>query len=227
MWHLMGVMLSAGGSLRWYRDTLGDMERRYSKEHNKDAYDLLIGPAAKIPAGCEGLLYLPYLSGERTPYPNPNARGVFFGLSLRHTKAHLTRAVLEGVAFGLRDSLELMRSLGIIFNHVRASGGGARSTLWRQIMADIFGTKIITTNVTEGAAFGAALLAGAGTGAYENIAAACGTVIKSTQEMHSGSDQSVYKVYYPLYRSLYSSLVSQFDEITALSTRSGIKSVNR
>lgn len=226
MWHLMGVMLSAGGSLRWYRDKLGDVERRYSKEHNRDAYDLLIDPAAKVPAGSEGLLYLPYLSGERTPYPNPNARGVFFGLSLRHTKAHLTRAVLEGVAFGLRDSLELMRSLGIIFNHVRASGGGARSTLWRQIMSDIFGTTIITTNVTEGAAFGAALLAGAGTGVYENIAAACGTVIKSTQETHSGSDQRVYEAYYPLYRSLYSSLVSQFDEITALSTRSGIKGVN-
>lgn len=105
--------------------------------------------------------------------------------------------MLEGVAIGLRDSLELMRSLGISFNHVRTSGGGARSMLCQQIMADISGAKIITTNVTEGAAFGAALLAGAGTGVDENIAAACGTVIKSTQETHSGSDQSVYKAYYP------------------------------
>ncbi len=113
MWHLMGVMLSAAGSLRWYRDALGDWERAQASASGRDAYDLLTEAAAEVPPGCEGLLFLPYLSGERTPYSDPDARGVFFGLTLRHRKAHLTRAVLEGVTYGLRDSLELMRVLGL------------------------------------------------------------------------------------------------------------------
>jgi len=160
-WHLMGVMLSAAGSFRWYRDVLGDLERVQAEESGRDAYDLLTEAAAKVSPGCEGLLFLPYLTGERTPYPDPNARGVFFGLTLRHDKPYLTRAVLEGVTYGLRDSLELMYALGLSVEQVRASGGGARSPLWRQMLADVFDTEIVTVNVTEGAAYGAALLAGA------------------------------------------------------------------
>jgi len=213
MWHLMGVMLSAGGSFRWYRDTLGDLERIRAEESGQDAYDLLTEAAGKAPPGCEGLLFLPYLSGERTPYPDPNARGVFFGLTLRHGKAHLTRAVLEGVTYGLRDSLELMRGLGLSIEQVRASGGGARSPLWRQILADVFHTEIVTVNVTEGAAYGAALLAGVGAGVYGSVAEACDTVIQMPGRTQPGPAVPVYEDYYPRYRALYPALAPQFQAV--------------
>jgi len=215
-WHLMGVMLSAGGSFRWYRDTLGDVERQTAERLGRDPYDLLTEAAAAVPAGCEGLLFLPYLTGERTPYPNPNARGVFFGLTLRHTKAHMTRAVLEGVTFGLRDSLELMRSLNLTIREVRGSGGGARSPLWRQIMADIFGCGITTVNATEGAAYGAALLAGAGTGVYHSVEDACRQVIKPSGSTAPGKQAETYQPYYREYRHLYASLAGNFDDVAEL-----------
>jgi len=210
MWHLMGVMLSAAGSFRWYRDALGELERRRAEESGRDAYDLLTEAAAQVPPGCEGLLFLPYLTGERTPYPDPNARGVFFGLTLRHGKAHLTRAVLEGVTYGLRDSLELMRALGLRIEQVRASGGGARSPLWRQMLADVFNTEIVTVNVTEGAAFGAALLAGVGAGVYGSVAEACERAIQVTGRTQPGPAVTVYSDYYPRYRALYPALAPEF-----------------
>lgn len=216
MWHLMGVMLSAAGSFRWYRDTLGDLERARVSDSGRDAYDLLTEAAAEVPPGCEGLLFLPYLSGERTPYPDPNARGVFFGLTLRHQKAHMTRAVLEGVTFGLRDSLELMRALGLSFDEVRASGGGARSPLWRQILADVFATEIATVNVTEGAAYGAALLAGVGAGVYSNVAEACQQAIRWTDRVTPGPAVPVYEDFYPRYRALYPALKSEFEAIAGV-----------
>ncbi len=119
--------------------------------------------------GCEGLIFLPYLAGERTPHADPNAKGVFFGLTLRHQKAHLIRSILEGVTFGLRDSLEIIRHMGISVKEVRALGGGARSSLWRQMQADIMNLEMATLNITEGAAFGAAILAGVSTGVYGSI----------------------------------------------------------
>jgi len=210
MWHLMGVMLSAAGSFRWYRDALGDLERLKADETDRDAYDLLTEAAAEVPPGCEGLLFLPYLTGERTPYPDPNARGVFFGLTLRHGKAHLTRAVLEGVTYGLRDSLELIRALGLSIQQVRASGGGARSPLWRQMLADVFDTEIVTVKVTEGAAYGAALLAGVGAGVYTDVGQACETAVQVTGSTEPGSDVSVYADYYPRYRALYPALAPEF-----------------
>jgi xylulokinase len=210
MWHLMGVMLSAAGSFRWYRDALGEPERIGANDSGRDAYDLLTEAAAQVPPGCEGLLFLPYLTGERTPYPDPNARGVFFGLTLRHAKAHLTRAVLEGVTYGLRDSLELMRVLGLRIEQVRASGGGARSPLWRQILADVFDTEIVTVNVTEGAAFGAALLAGVGAGVYGSVAEACERAIQVTGRTQPGPAVPVYADYYPRYRALYPALAPEF-----------------
>ena len=127
LWHVMGVMLAAGGSLRWFRNAVW-----------KTRYDLMTREAAKVPAGSDSLLFLPYLSGERTPYPDPNARGVFFGLNLKHTRASLARAVMEGVSFGLRDSLELILNLGVPVRQIRLTGGGARSVLWQQILADVF-----------------------------------------------------------------------------------------
>jgi len=213
MWHLMGVMLSAAGSFRWYRDTLGDLERVQAEKSGRDPYDLLTEAAAEVSPGCEGLLFLPYLTGERTPYPDPNARGVFFGLTLRHGKAHMTRAVLEGVSYGLLDSLELMRALGLSIQQVRASGGGARSLLWRQILADVFDAQIVTVEVTEGAAYGAALLAGVGAGVYPTVTAACDAVIRVTGRTEPGPAASVYADYYPRYRALYPALAPEFEAI--------------
>lgn len=211
MWHLMGVMLSAAGSFHWYRDALGDLERIRAKESGRDAYDLLTEAAAEVPPGCEGLLFLPYLTGERMPYADPNACGVFFGLTLRHGKAHLTRAVLEGVTYGLRDLLELIRALGLAIEQVRASGGGARSRLWRQILADAFDTEIVTVNVTEGAAYGAALLAGVGAGVYDSVAEACNKAIWVTGRTEPSPAASIYADYYPRYRALYPALAPEFE----------------
>jgi len=152
-WHFMGVMLSAAGSLQWYRDT----------QAPGLSFDDLLKEAENVPAGCEGLQFLPYLSGERTPHPDPLARGAFIGLTLRHGRGHLTRSVLEGVAFGLKDSFMLIQNAGLGNIHqVRASGGGIKSTLWRQILASVLEAELVTVNAVEGAAYGAALLAGMG-----------------------------------------------------------------
>jgi xylulokinase len=219
MWHLMGVMLSAGGSFRWYRDALGELELAQAEASGRDPYELLTEAAAGVEPGCEGLLFLPYLSGERTPYPDPNARGVFFGLTLRHAKAHMTRAVLEGVSYGLRDSLELMRGLGLSIGQVRASGGGARSPLWRQMLADVFDTPIVTVDVTEGAAYGAALLAGVGAGVYPGVPAACDAAIRVTGRTEPGPAAAVYADYYPHYRALYPALAAEFAAVAQVVSR--------
>jgi xylulokinase len=139
MWHLMGVMLSAAGSLQWYRNTSPN-----------NSYDDLLQEAETIPAGSEGLQFLPYLSGERTPYPDPLARGAFVGLTLRHGRGHLTRAVLEGVAFGLKDSFMLIQQAGLGEIHqVRASGGGTKGILWRQILATVLEAELVMVNTSE------------------------------------------------------------------------------
>ncbi|HEY3246439.1 MAG TPA: xylulokinase [Phycisphaerae bacterium] len=212
-WHVMGVMLSAAGSFRWFRDALGEIERIRAAEAGRDPYELLTEVAASAPPGCEGLLFLPYLSGERTPHPDPNARGVYFGLTLRHGKAHLARAVLEGVAFGLRDSLELVRGLGLPIKEVRASGGGARSPLWRQILADVFNTELTTINVTEGAAYGAALLAGVGAGELPNVAAASQHVVRVTGRTVPSTAAPIYAEAYQHYRDLYPALKPRFEAL--------------
>jgi len=187
-WHLMGVVLSAGGSFRWFRDTLGDPERSQAIGEGRDPYELLSEIAARAPAGCEGLIFLPYLTGERTPHPDPHARGVYFGLTLRHGKPHMVRAILEGVSYGLRDSLEVMRGLGVAVEQVRGSGGGIRSSLWRQILADIFGAELVTVKPTEGAAYGAALLAGVGAGVYADVPDACDRTVKLVDRVPTGVD---------------------------------------
>ncbi len=219
MWHLMGVMLSAGGSFRWYRDHLCTEEVALARQGNRDAYDLLTEAASGVPAGAEGLLFLPYLSGERTPYPDPAARGVFFGLSLRHTKAHLTRAVLEGVSFGLLDSLALIRSSGVPVREIRVSGGGARSALWRQILADVFGKTIVTVNVTQGAAYGAALLAAVGAGIYRTVEEACRVTVAGQSSARPGPDGAVYRDYFPRYQALYRALKDEFQRVALLAEK--------
>ena len=207
-WHLMGVMLSAAGSLRWYRDTFAP----------HTGFDDLLEPATDIPTGSDGLFFLPYLTGERTPHPDPLARGAFVGLTVRHNMAHLTRAVLEGVAFGLRDSFELMKESGLSdIKQVRIAGGGARSALWRQVLADVLGNELVTVNTTEGAAYGAALLAAAGVGAFDSVESACEATIRVTGRTTPGEQQAVYNDIYPLYRDLYPALRDHFQKTARLS----------
>jgi len=197
-WHMMGVMLSAAGSLRWYRDTLAPGED----------YDSLLAPAAQVEAGSEGLLFLPYLTGERTPHPDPLARGAFAGLTIRHTRAHLTRAVLEGVAFGLRDSFELIKTASMVnIEQVRVSGGGAKSPLWRQILADVFNAELVTVNTTEGAAYGAALLAGVGSNLFSDTDAACAQAVQITgSTVPQPAQVTKYDRFYSCYQDLYPAL---------------------
>jgi xylulokinase len=210
VWHVMGVMLSAGGSLRWYRDALCAEEAQRAAEYGVDVYDLLAEYAAMAPAGCEGLLFLPYLSGERTPHADPHARGVFFGLTTRHRKHEMTRAVFEGVSYGLRDGVTLLREIGIDVAEVRCSGGGARSAFWRRMLADMLHAKVRTVNVTEGAAYGAALLAGVGAGVYAHPAEAVARTVRAGEAVDPGSDAAVYDRHAPRYRALYTALREQF-----------------
>ncbi len=202
-WHLMGVMLSAAGSLRWYRD-------RFAADQG---FDDLLAPAAGIPAGSEGLLFLPYLTGERTPYPDPYARGAFIGLTVRHEMAHCTRAVLEGVAFGLRDCFALLQSAGVeAIEQVRVSGGGAKSALWRQILANVLNAELVTVNTTEGAAYGAAILAGVGAGGWPNVEEACQGLIQITDAVTPETAAvETYQNLYPLYTECYPRLKDVFE----------------
>ena len=209
-WHLMGVMLSAAGSLRWYRDTFAP----------NTGFDALLAPAVDIPPGSEGLLFLPYLTGERTPHPDPLARGAFAGLTVRHSHAHLTRAVLEGVAFGLRDSFELMKAAGLAeIRQVRVSGGGAKSPLWRQILANVLNVELVTVNITEGAAYGAALLAGVGAGQWPDVDAACEACVKSTGSTPPQPETvPTYESFYAQYRGLYPALKAISHNLSELAT---------
>jgi xylulokinase len=205
MWHFMGVMLSAAGSLQWYHDTLAPTV----------SFDDLLKEAEMIPAGCEGLQFLPYLSGERTPHPDPLARGAFIGLTIRHGRAHMTRAVLEGVSFGLKDSFTLIQNAGLgEIKQVRASGGGTKGALWRQILASVLDAELVTVNTSEGAAFGAALLAGVGAGAWSDVPSGCKAVIKITGSTNPDPAPSeAYQKAYSLYRELYPALKPSFDKM--------------
>jgi xylulokinase len=204
MWHFMGVMLSAAGSLQWYRDTLAPGIN----------FEDLSREAGSVSAGSDGLLFLPYLSGERTPHPDPLARAAWVGLTLRHGRGHMTRALMEGVAFGLKDSFGLIKNAGLGEIHqVRASGGGTKSPLWRQIMASVLETELVTVNTSEGGAFGAALLAGVGAGAWEDVQTACSSTIKITGSTHPDPAQvDAYRKAYPLYQDLYPALKPEFQK---------------
>ena len=177
-WHVMGVVLSAGGSLQWYRNQLAQPEQATAKAMGVDPYELLTAEAAQAPAGSEGLFFLPYLTGERTPHADPHARGAWVGLSLRHGRPHLVRSVLEGATFAMRDCLEIIREMQIPVEQIRLSGGGGRSQFWRQLQADIYGQNVVTINAEEGPAYGVALLAAAGTGAYRDVVEACRATIR-------------------------------------------------
>ena len=200
-WHMMSVMLSAAGSLRWFRDALAPGVE----------FAALGDEAAGVAAGSEGLLFLPYLTGERSPHPDPLARGAFVGLTVGHERRHLTRAVMEGVAFGLRDGLDLMVDAGVPApSEIRASGGGIASPVWRQILADVLGAEIATVRTTEGAAYGAAMLAAVGASWFADVDAIAGAWVETTPVASPGPDQARYAELHAEYRRLYPALAPSF-----------------
>ncbi len=216
-WHIMGVMLSAGGALRWYRDALCMEEVARAKECGRDAYEFITEAAASAPAGSEGLLFLPYLTGERTPHKDPDAKGALLGLSLRHTKAYIARAVLEGVAYGMRDSCEIIRAMDVAVTEVRCSGGGARSALWRQILADTCQAPMLTINVDEGPAYGAAILAGVGAGLFRSVEEACANLVRETARVEPNAmDVPVYDCWFREYQAAYKALAPGFSRASAM-----------
>ena len=204
-WHMMSVMLSAAGSLRWFRDALAP---------GVDFGDL-VASAAEVPAGSDGLLFLPYLSGERSPYPDPLARGAFVGLTLAHDRRHMTRAVLEGVAFGLRDGLDLMTAAGMPApNQIRASGGGTASASWCQILADVLDAEIATVDTTEGAAYGAALLGAVGAGWRPTVEGIVSEFVHASPVAEPGPDAAASGAAHEIYRDLYPALAPSFRRLS-------------
>ncbi|MDO6354731.1 xylulokinase [Caloramator sp. CAR-1] len=205
-WHVMGVMLSAASCLKWWVENV-----------NNNNYDELLEGAERVEVGSDNLLFLPYLMGERTPYSDPNAKGAFIGLNMIHNKYHMTRSILEGVAFGLKDSLRLIENMGININTVRLNGGGAKSRLWRHIIADVFNKKIEIINSTEGPALGAAILAAVGYGYYKDVNEACESLIKVVDEIYpSENNVKKYRRLYEVYVNLYKTLKDTFDGLADL-----------
>ena len=216
-WHVMGVTQGAGLSLRWFREHFGMSEAWLAKQTGVDPYDLLIAQAAKVPPGSEGLLWLPYLMGERTPHLDARARGMWFGLTAAHTRGHLIRSILEGVAFSLRDSLEIFKELGIPVEQIRASGGGSRSFFWRQIQADVYGKELVTLRTSEGSALGAALLAGVGAKIYSSVEESAREAIQIRERMAPiAANVQEYDRFYQIYRSLYPTVRDLAHQLAAL-----------
>ncbi|MEX1294901.1 MAG: xylulokinase [Candidatus Limnocylindrales bacterium] len=203
-WHFMGVTLSAAGSLKWLRDELAPQA----------GWDELTALAAGVPPGAEGLIFLPYLSGERTPYADPLARGAFIGLTVRHRLGHVVRAVLEGVAFSLRDVFELVSATAPEpLRELRASGGGTNSALWRQIIADVLAAPIVRTRTAEGVATGGAILAAVAAGWFESVGDACEAMVALTDTTEPGDEAGAYDRAYAVYRSLYPKLQDTFAQL--------------
>lgn len=216
-WHIMGVTQGAGLSLKWFRDNFCIEEKRTAELMKIDPYILMDQEAEGVTAGCNGLIYLPYLMGERTPHLDSNAKGVFFGLSAKHEKQDMLRAVMEGVVYSLKDCLEIIKEMGVDISEVRASGGGGKSKLWRQMQADVFGNEITTINSSEGGALGVALLAGVGTGVYSTVEEACAATIKvKTRQNANILLNEKYMKYYTMYRRLYTSLKQDFKDLSTL-----------
>lgn len=211
-WHMMGVSLTAGGSLEWFVQNLcGDLGKK------ADPYAVLNQEAEAVVAGSEGLTFLPYLAGERTPHADPHARGCLIGLTLKHGRGHVARSIMEGVTYAMRDSLEIIKSMGVPVKQIRVSGGGAKSALWRQLQADVFGQDVVTINAEQGPAYGVALLASVGAGAYRDIEEACGATIKIKDKTRKKrAAVATYDQRFPLYQQLYRSLKNDFQTISAL-----------
>lgn len=216
-WHMMGVTLAAGGSLQWFRNAVCQTLMNEAKRRKIDAYDVLTEEAAVTPPGAEGLFFLPYLAGERTPHADPNARGAFIGLTLKHSRGHVVRAIMEGVTYSLRDCLTIIEELGVAVKQIRASGGGARSAFWRQMQADVLGKAVVSMAADEGPALGVALLAAVGAGEFKNVAEACEATVKTRgQTKPAATTRRVYDKGFPIYQQLYRSLREDFKKIAAL-----------
>ena len=212
-WHVMGVTQAAGLSLKWFRDNFCESEMKTSERMGIDPYILMDNEAERVPAGSNGIIYLPYLMGERTPHLDPDARGVFFGLSAINTRNDMLRSVMEGVCYSLKDCMEIIKQTGIEVNEVRASGGGGRSLLWRRMQSSMFNTDVNTVSSTEGGALGAAILAGVGTGNYSSVEQACDQVIKVKNTVSPEADAvKVYSENYSKYKSIYVNLKDCFNK---------------
>ena len=211
-WHVMGVTQAAGLSLRWFRDQFGA-----GVDDGRDPYERLSDEAASVPPGCDGLLWTPYLMGERTPHLDPQARGALVGLTAKHTRAHVIRAILEGVAFSLRDTFTIFQEMNVPVHRIRLGGGGARSPLWRQIQADVYGREVECLEAEEGAAYGAALLAGIGAKIWASVDAACSTAVRVKQKLQAhprsvavlNDSYAAYRRVYPATREIFHPTPSQ------------------
>lgn len=217
-WHLMGVTQSAGLSLKWFRDNFCMTEKETAKLMGEDEYFLMDKAAEKVGIGANRLLYLPYLMGERTPHLDPDARGVFFGLSAMHTRSDMLRAVMEGVTYSLRDCVEVFREMNVNVSDMMACGGGGSSALWREILSDVYNCSVKTVKFKEGPALGAAILASVGSGIYSSVTEACGEIVRTDKiQVPVEKRVSEYEKYYQLYRKIYPQLKSSFAELAALS----------
>ncbi len=215
--YAMGVMLAAGGALRWYRDTLSDGERMAAEIRGVDPYEIITDTASTARPGAGGLVFLPYLMGERTPHADALARGAFVGLTARTTKADVSRAVLEGITFGLADSLDLVREIGAPPREIRLTGGGAQSRFWRQMMADVFDTPVAVTTSTEGPAFGAALLGGVAAGVFASVEEAADALVHVTATVApEPATAARYREVHAVYRALYGDLCARFKDLARL-----------
>ena len=218
-WHMMGVILSAGGSLQWYRNQFAQSEAAVALGLDTEPYEVMTHLAQKAPVGSEGLFFLPYLTGERTPYPDPNARGAWIGLSPRHGRPHLIRSVIEGATYAMNDSLTIIKNLGVPVDEIRISGGGAKSAFWRQVQADIYGTAVSTINAAEGPAYGVALLAAVGTGSFSSVEEACRATISTVETVLPAREaHERYARHYATYQTLYPALKESFAAIAELTS---------
>ena len=216
-WHVMGVTQGAGLSLKWMKDNFCQDYGDKAEREGADVYDLINEDVEKIPAGSDRLIYLPYLMGERTPHLDPDCRGVFFGLSALHTRAHLLRAVMEGVNYSLCDCNEILTEMGVKVDAMMACGGGGKSPVWRQMLADLYRCPVQTLRQTEGPALGAAILAGVGCGIYESVEKACEKMISPEKTcMPKEENAAVYEQYHKLYKKLYQSLKEDYKELARL-----------
>ena len=216
-WHVMGVTQAAGLSLQWFRNNFCQDYIEAAKQQGIDAYDLINMDVAAIPAGSERLIYLPYLMGERTPHLDPDCRGVFFGLSAIHTRAHMLRAVMEGVSYSLCDCNDILKEMGVHVSQMMACGGGGRSPVWRQMLADLYDCQVKTVHQSEGPALGAAILDGVGCGLYESVESACRRLISEDKSASPVKEQTeTYKAYHALYQELYGQLKGCYKTLAGL-----------
>ena len=216
-WTVMSCTLAAGGSLQWFRNNFCQAEMQVAEQMDIDPYELMAEEAKNVPIGANRLLFLPYLMGERSPLLDADARGVFFGLSGIHTRRDLIRAVLEGVVYSQRECLDVLRGMGVTFKEMLATGGGGKSPLWRQMLADNYDCPVVTVQNTEGPALGVAILAGVGAGVYENVPAACREILKFNKaQLPHSEDKNAYTSYYELYKEVYRSLKVHYKSLAGL-----------